>query len=72
MVAAQVWTLIGLLATALLTLLIQIRGVEQRLFSLQIDVSARLADLTAEMHRGFGEIRGDISVLRAQINLDGQ
>lgn len=65
MVAAQVWTLIGLLATALFTLLVQIRGVERSL-------SNRLTDLTTEMHRGFGEIRGDIAVLRAQINRDGQ
>jgi hypothetical protein len=58
---AQVWTLIGLLATALFTLLAQIRGLDRR-----------LSDLSAEVHRGFGEIRGDIAVLRAQINRDGQ
>jgi hypothetical protein len=58
-VEAQVWTLIGLLATALFTLLGQMRGLEKR-----------VSDLSAEMHRGFGEIRGDIAVLRAQINRD--
>jgi hypothetical protein len=64
-VAAQVWTLIGLLATALFTLLVQLRGVERSLGS-------RIESLTLEMHRGFGEVRGDIAVLRAQINRDGQ
>jgi hypothetical protein len=63
-VTAQVWTLIGLLATALFTLLAQLRGVERSL-------SNRLEALTSEMHRGFGEVRGDIAVLRAQINRDG-
>ena len=53
------WTLIGLLATALFTLLGQMRGLEKR-----------VSDVGAEMHRGFGEIRGDIAVLRAQINRD--
>jgi hypothetical protein len=62
---AQVWTLIGLLATALFTLLGQLRGVERSL-------SNRLEALTLEMHRGFGEVRGDIAVLRSQINRDGQ
>jgi hypothetical protein len=64
MATAQVWTLIGLLATALFTLLVQLRGVEQSL-------SRRLENLTLEMHRGFGEVRGDIAVLRAQINREG-
>jgi hypothetical protein len=64
-VAAQVWTLIGLLATALFTLLVQLRGVERSLGS-------RIESLTLEMHRGFGEVRGDIAVLGAQINRDGQ
>jgi hypothetical protein len=64
MVAAQVWTLIGLLATALFSLLVQIRGVERSL-------STRLTDLTSEVHRGFGELRGDIAVLRARIDRDG-
>jgi hypothetical protein len=63
-VEAQVWTLIGLLATALFTLLAQLRGVERSL-------SERISALTLEMHRGFGEVRGDIAVLRAQINRDG-
>lgn len=71
MVAAQVWTLIGLLATALFTLLVQMRagerGVGERITSLQREVGA----LTAEMHRGFGGLRGDIAVLRAQINREG-
>ena len=54
------WTLLGLLATALFTLLGgQMRGLEKR-----------VCDVGAEMHRGFGEIRGDIAVLRAQINRD--
>jgi hypothetical protein len=65
MANAQVWTLIGLLATALFALLGQIRGVERSLV-------ARIDALTAEMHRGFGEIRGDIALMKAQINRDGQ
>jgi hypothetical protein len=64
-VEAQVWALIGLLATALFTLLVQLRGVEHSLGS-------RIEALTLEMHRGFGEVRGDIAVLRSQINRDGQ
>jgi hypothetical protein len=63
--AAEVWTLIGLLATALFALIGQLRGVERTL-------SSRLEALTLEMHRGFGEVRGDIAVLRAQINREGQ
>jgi hypothetical protein len=57
MAAAQVWTLIGLLATALFTVLVQVRRVDER-----------LGDLTAEMHRGFGELRGDMAVIKAQID----
>jgi hypothetical protein len=64
MVAAQVWTLIGLLATAMVSLLVQIRGIERSL-------SDRLTDLTSEVRRGFGELRGDIAVLRARIDRDG-
>lgn len=64
MAAAQVWTLIGLLATALFTLLVQLHGIERGL-------SARIESLATEMHRGFGEVRGDIAVLRAQINREG-
>ena len=59
MQAAEVWTLIGLLATALYTLLVQMRSLERR-------ITERLAELTLEMHRGFGELRGDIAVLRAR------
>jgi hypothetical protein len=64
-VVARVWTLIGLLATAIFALLAQLRGVERSL-------SSRIEALTLEMHRGFGEVRGDIAVLRSQINRDGQ
>jgi hypothetical protein len=60
MAQAQVWTLIGLLATALFTLLGQLRGVDRR-----------ISDLTTEMHRGFGELRGDIAVIKARIDRDG-
>lgn len=59
-VEAQIWTLIGLLATSLFTLLGQFRGLEKR-----------VSDLATEMHRGFGEVRGDIAVLHAQINREG-
>lgn len=61
MANAEVWTLIGLLTTALFTLLGQLRSLERR-----------VDEGFAEMHRGFGELRGDIAVLRAQINRDGQ
>lgn len=54
MVNAEVWTLIGLLATALFTLFGQVRGIDRR-----------ISDLTVEMHRGFGELRGDIAILKA-------
>jgi hypothetical protein len=60
---AQIWALIGLLASTLFTLLVQIHGVERSL-------SARIEDLTAEVHRGFGELRGDIAVIKAQLNRD--
>jgi hypothetical protein len=56
MAEAQVWTLIGLLASALFTLLVQVRRIDER-----------LGNLTAEVHRGFGELRGDIAVIKAQI-----
>ena len=76
MVQAQVWTLIGLLATALFTLLVQLRGVERslsnRLSDQTVGLAAWISELSIEMHRGFGEIRGDIAVLRAQINRDEQ
>jgi hypothetical protein len=35
-------------------------------------VESRLHRNTAEMHRGFGVLRGDIAVLRARIDRDGQ
>jgi hypothetical protein len=57
MAAAQVWTLIGLLAAALFTLMGQIRRIDDR-----------ISDLTTEVHRGFGELRGDIAVIKAQID----
>jgi len=72
MVDVQVWTLIGLLATALFTLLVQLRALDGRMVDRFAKVEDRLSDMTTEMSRGFGEIRGDISVLKAQINRDGQ
>jgi hypothetical protein len=75
-VEAQVWTVIGLLATALFILLVQVRGTERslvgRLTEMDRRLGQRISDLTTEMHRGFGEVRGDIAVLRAQINREGQ
>jgi hypothetical protein len=71
MMAAQVWTLIGLLATALFTLLIQLRTVEQRISDRLASVETHLHANTSQVHRGFGELRGDIAVLRARIDRDG-
>ncbi len=70
--AAQIWTLVGLLATALFTLLVQLRAVEQRISERLTRVETQLHGNNAEMHRGFGELRGDIAVLRARIDRDGQ
>jgi hypothetical protein len=72
MVDAQVWTLIGLLATALFTLLVQMRALDQRLSDRMSDMTAEMNRMSLEMHRGFGEIRGDIAVIKAQLNRDGQ
>ena len=32
----------------------------------------RISDLAAEVHRGFGELRGDIAVIKAEISGDGR
>jgi hypothetical protein len=72
MVEAQVWTLIGLLATALFTVLFQLRSLEQRLSDRFAGAASDLQGLSTEMQRGFGEIRGDIAVIKAQINRDGR
>jgi hypothetical protein len=68
MATAQVWTLIGLLATALFALLAQMRSLERRVADLALDVRGSIEALAAEVHRGFGELRGDIAVIKAQIS----
>ena len=59
MAAAQVWTLIGLLGAALLALMAQVRRIDDRITA-----------LTVEVHQGFGELRGDIALIKAQIDRD--
>jgi hypothetical protein len=71
MAAAQVWTLIGLLATALFTLLVQLRSLDQRVADRFATLTAEVHQTNAELHRGFGELRGDIAVIRARIDRDG-
>jgi hypothetical protein len=61
MADAQVWTLIGLLASALFALFGQVRAIDRR-----------ISELTVEMHRGFGEVRGDIAVVKARLDADGR
>jgi hypothetical protein len=72
MVAAQVWTLIGLLATVLFSLLVQLRSLDQRVANRFAALTVEVRQTNAELNRGFGELRGDIAVLRARIDRDWQ